>query len=748
MSPEDSNNPGLNTHPDLSSVPLPEPTSIKSPYAPISGTLGDIADNVTTNDSSTNLQSQSAPISTPGVASDNPESTASAATQSSTLANNQIKRKKIGLIIVIIVVAIAIIGLILFFVIAKPFDKSGSIGGTPSESGLFYNDKFFIVSSEEGGKKKYAIYNSDGEAITDFIYDNSNEIFIGGTTLMKKGGQYGLVDQGGKEVIEFGKYNKITAYGGLYGLNKDGKDVLVNNRGEVVTEYNVDDFNHYSDYTNGQKTAYTLLRKDNHYVVYSPYGAKVSEFNSVISPTISSPDIGEKNSRTIIVYSGGVIVLNDQGNEMRRYDKNITNKLFGIFASKSGNIIGLSTVGTKLMELFSNIVAPDDRRENALIIGAAYHEYNYRDCAGLYYDDAYTEGDEDGFVLCVKTSGTHVVASDGSLSPNSFNRFTAKKSLTSLIYDDDIYPITNNSYATMTTQDGDKTYSIFYNGKKVINLVNTEKNTSDINAFTKTVSRNTYGVYGMNDNYVIHHVKSEATRRYSDGSFSKEVKAEGDATGELIFMNKKGEKICTFDKKGYTATTSVPTRLSPDRKDIYQVHFTDSTGFVNDIALVRKLGKDNLFDENGYTRINNKCEVINEDTYYTGLEKMGNLAILTSKKANRYTTELINKDGKVIMSTSANGTTPRISRYTDNFATLGTSKIGFLGYGTVLKQFDHFCNFGSALSINAGYVELKTAGYSEICGDKEAVGGEHFYFLPNGKEFYKWSESAKNTGSK
>ena len=47
MPPEDPNNPGLNTkNPDLSSVPLPESTPIKSPYAPVGGTLGDVADDL------------------------------------------------------------------------------------------------------------------------------------------------------------------------------------------------------------------------------------------------------------------------------------------------------------------------------------------------------------------------------------------------------------------------------------------------------------------------------------------------------------------------------------------------------------------------------------------------------------------------------------------------------------------------------------------------------------------------------
>ena len=72
-------------------------------------------------------------------------------------------------------------------------------------------------------------------------------------------------------------------------------------------------------------------------------------------------------------------------------------------------------------------------------------------------------------------------------------------------------------------------------------------------------------------------------------------------------------------------------------------------------------------------------------------------------------------------------------------------KKSFIGYGKVLKEFEHFCNFESGISVTNNYVELQTAPPSALCDDKEATGGEHYYFLPNGKEFYKWNESRDKT---
>ena len=70
MSPDDPNSSGLNTKPDFSSVPLPEPSPIKSPYAPVGGTLGDVADDISQND--TNSANPPAPIESKSQSSEIP----------------------------------------------------------------------------------------------------------------------------------------------------------------------------------------------------------------------------------------------------------------------------------------------------------------------------------------------------------------------------------------------------------------------------------------------------------------------------------------------------------------------------------------------------------------------------------------------------------------------------------------------------------------------------------------------------
>ncbi|MBO4855584.1 hypothetical protein J5500_04245 [Candidatus Saccharibacteria bacterium] len=758
MSPEDPNNPGLNTtNPDLSSVPLPEPSPIKSPYAPVGGTLGDVANDVAANDPS--MAPQASAVPTAGIITEDPNTTPAAPSGPATLGDTPVasdpnaqpapapaaakpKGKKLPLIIGIIVAVLIIVGVVLFLVIAKPFGGQGGGTGGGTNGEAFYKSKSMVVSSSENGKK-YAIFSTDGDKITDFVYDDTSGSFVGGAALMKKDGKYGIVGEDGSEIVKFGESGKIKAYGALYGLEKDGKKILVNNKGEKVVEYEDENLDHYSDYTSGKETAYTIFKgNENHYTIYNPYGAKVTEFDSVIAPTVTTPEAGTDGASSVIVYSGGVIILNDKGGEVRRVDKNITKKYFGVFVSKSNDIVGLSTTNEALVDSLGTISSPDDKRENMLLVKDTFHEYTTKECAGLYYDDDYAEGDEDGFVLCVKGYENFVITNDGSPSSNTYNASVAKSSASSLYKEDAVYPITNDAYALLT-QTSPAAYGIFYGGKKVVNLVSTspQYDTDSANK-TKTSTKTEYHLLGMNDNYVVQQIVDESVSKYKDSDMKVLDSTTTSLKGKLVFIDKKGKEICTFDKKGYTATTSRPG-MFVSTPHLTGISSTDVTGFVNGFALVRKL-KSNSFDPNGYTLINNKCEVVNEDTYYYGISREDDLAALTKKSGDKYVTDLIDKNGETIASSESKYGSAGLLRYMNSFGLFGSGPKYFIGYGKALKKFDHFCNFNSGISSTGSYVELITGTPAKgICDDTEAVAGEHYYFTPNGKEFYKWSEGGQ-----
>lgn len=746
MSPEDSTNPGLNTKPDFSSVPLPEPPQAQSPYAQPSGTLGEIAENVETDNATTSQQPSAIP--TPGVIADdsNTASDAPASTQTSEVApaGTKPKGKKLPLIIGIVVAVLLIIGAVAFFLIVKPFGGgSGGGGGISAGGDAFFASSNFFVSSDEKGTTTYAIYDTNGKAVTDFVYSATPNHFLANAALARKNGEYGLIDSDGKEIIPFGQYKTIKAYGALYGIEKDDKNVLVNNKGEEVVEYTDDNINHHSDYTSNKEVAYTVFRSGDHYTVYSPYGAKVAEFDSTLSPTITTPSFGESGAQSVIVYSGGIIVLDDKGGEVRKLERSIGKKLFGTFISKDSNLIGFSTVNELVTNLFGSISVPNDKRDNVLVIGESFYEFNKKDCAGLYYDETYAEGSEGGYVLCMKGYSGYPISFDGEVSTTSLTPSVAKDTPTSLYLTDSVYPISMNSYAMMTDGNSLKgTFGIFYNGKKVANFVSGNvSNDADAQKKTKTKTTIDYKLFGMADGYIVNRLETKTVSYYSDSALTTPTKSVNSASGKIIFYNKKGEEICTFDKDGYYGVAQRDNSISPDLKTVKDIDSHSVSGFVNGFAQVRKVDSDN------FVTINSKCEIEDEKAAYAQTKKYGDIAVTIKKAGNGYKQELRDKQNKIIATLDSKYATPSVTSYTNNYQLFkGENKTLFTVGDKIAKEFNHFCTFNSGIVYSDRYVQLSTAGPSGLCDDQKAVGGEHYYFLPNGEQFYFWKEGASNAG--
>lgn len=737
MSPEDSNNPGLNTKPDLSAVPLPEPAQAQPPYAPPSGTLGDIAENV----SDDTADQQPTAIPTPGIIAEDSNSpngaSASQLAPETSPAGAKPNNKKLPLIIGLAVLAAAIVGAVLF-IVANPFGggNDGQGNGASSDS-PFTSDRFF-VSSDEKGATTYAIYDSEGKAVTGFVFSAAPDYFVANAALVRKGKEYGLIDPDGKEIIPFGQYGKITAYGALYGLTRDGEQILVNNKGEKVIEYTDSNLGQYSNYTAGKPVAYTVFRKDNHYTIYGPYGNKATEFDSESTPTISTPSFGQNGAQTIIVYSGGIIILDDKGGEISKFERNITKRYYGVFISKNSKLIGLSTTNEPVVETLGSITVPNDKRDNALIYNGTFYAYDSKDCAGLYYDDTYASDDETGYVLCMKGYSGYPISLAGEIAPNTYSPDLSRTSPHKLYLVDSIFPIGIDSYGIMTDGDSfDGTYGVFYNGKRVANFVsgNTTYD-SDSDKFTKTDTTIHFDFYGMADGYIVNRIESKTISQYTNSSFTGTAKKKYSASGKIIFYNKKGEEICTFDKDGYYGVAERSNSLMPELKDVSRIDISSVTGFTNGVAQVKKVGGD------GFVNINTKCEIEDENAVYERAETAGDVVITTKKTKNGYKQELRDKQNKVIATANSDDPSPTIASYANSYRVfIGKDKKYFLIGDKIAKEFDHFCFMGSGVNFTEGrYVELITAGSSAACEDAGSVSGEHYYFLPNGKQFYYWKE--------
>ena len=177
-------------------------------------------------------------------------------------------------------------------------------------------------------------------------------------------------------------------------------------------------------------------------------------------------------------------------------------------------------------------------------------------------------------------------------------------------------------------------------------------------------------------------------------------------------------------------------------KNLYSVSTlsnSDVKGFSNGVALVRKVGA----PYNEYVRINNKCEVEDEKTVYTDLSEYDGYTFLMSKESNgKYKQSLLNKDGKELASNIVDNS------YASKPSLLAKGHILFkngsktllLVNGNVAHEFEHFCLVNVSLRWTSKYSAYDAAGSSKLCDDKEAVAGEHYYFLQDGKQFYYWKE--------
>jgi len=745
MPPEGSNSKKPNTDkPDFGAVPLPDPTPIRSPYAPVGGTLGDIANSVAEEERAT-AAPQSMPLPSPGVVGEGLNRVASAVPAASTGASEnpttaapaiKLKRKKSPVIIAAILLLIAIIGIVLFIIIVNSSANAPASNNTTPSNKPFYGDGNFAIMSDEGGTKRYAIYSQDGKAITDFIYSDISDVFVADSALARRDGEYGIIDRNGKEIVPFGEYDKITAYGGLYGAEKDDQRILLNRRGEKVVEYEKENIGNHLDIYGGNDAAYTVYGEGGHYIIYDPFGAKAGEFDSTISPTVSSPDIGIEGSSTIIVYSDGVIVLDDRGNELRRVKKSISAKTYGIFVSKTRNVVGLSTVNEPLIKGLGTIVAPEDRRNNALIIGENYYDYNYKTCAGLYYDDSYVAADEDGFVLCIRGDDSYPIDPVGVVSQNTYSYSTASYRAQSLHGGTDlIYPIGLNTYAI---KPDDNSYGIFYKGKKVGNLLNSKKESVNKDKFTKTSTSISYNLLGMGDGYIVQRINRNVVYQYTDKNLSTLKRQSQKESGEIMFLNQKGETICTIGEGDYVGIATRST--SPTGQNVDAISATNITGMVSGRALIRSIDSAEK-DEGGYRLVDNRCRVVSPDEY-SSLTRIGDFTILTQKDKNTYIHTLLDDGGKTLASFSevAKRPSPDVIKYLDAFNVFHSDKDYYLlGYGKVLHKIDKYCTAGARVRWTNDYLEYETGPASSACGIDNAK-SVHYYFNKSGQLFYEWSE--------
>ena len=194
----------------------------------------------------------------------------------------------IGLIFAIVLIVVAV------FVFKKTPDYSD-----PKASPL-YTNAFFIYDNG-----KYTLWNSDGKRLTDDEY-NDKSTFVGHYAYVRKGGEYSLINDMGRTMVDFGYISNIVeCYSGLYVIvdNSGARHLMLGN-GQVLLSG--DDIE--LDAPNVSST-FAVARHDNLYYVFNYNGLLMAQLESaddVVMRFSSSDDFG------LVYYNGWNLVFDNR----------------------------------------------------------------------------------------------------------------------------------------------------------------------------------------------------------------------------------------------------------------------------------------------------------------------------------------------------------------------------------------------------------------------------------------------------
>ena len=197
---DESNNTLSNSNPTPTPVPEPTPT-INPATTPETSTPESTAPEPTT------------PVANPVVAP------APAQTKKSP--------KKLLIIIVAILVLIgAVIAIILLL-----NKGSAENDGLSLEEAITQSDTFFISNSNE----ESALFNYDGEQITDFIFTSHSDFVNGAAEVKNKNDQYGIIGTDGKMIVDYGVCKYLSQKGALYSCtDEEHNDSLLDAKGKTL----------------------------------------------------------------------------------------------------------------------------------------------------------------------------------------------------------------------------------------------------------------------------------------------------------------------------------------------------------------------------------------------------------------------------------------------------------------------------------------------------------------------------------
>lgn len=124
--------------------------------------------------------------------------------------NNQINnptKKKINPKIIIAIILGIIVVVAGILIVTKFINKKST---TPEE--ILSSTSFFL----EDNNGMYALFNVDGKKLSEFEFEYASDFINGIAVVSNKDSQYALINESGKYVVNYGKYEHIREVGGLF----------------------------------------------------------------------------------------------------------------------------------------------------------------------------------------------------------------------------------------------------------------------------------------------------------------------------------------------------------------------------------------------------------------------------------------------------------------------------------------------------------------------------------------------------
>ena len=379
-----------------------------------------------------------------------------------------------------------------------------------------YSNAFFIRNN----KGKYALFNDKGKKLTGFIFDSAYSFINNSALVYKEKEGYAIINNKGKDVIDYGKYNYISAYSGVYKVRSDKGYKLLDSEGKTIIDAEDMEVSSYGD-----DYPFIVVIANNEVKVLSYDGSIITSFKE--DKSVKSPTVNHISEYATIFYNGKNVVFNSKTKKVITSFKNDTHYCVSA-SSEDGKILTLKSCTTWYEPLTTN--------GNMIVVKNKATDLSKKcDAINLYNNVA----------ICESVDGINFINISGKKAS-----IGAKISNRTAFIDEENY-VTRNS---------DTNKLVFYkNGKKV----------KTMDAQLSSIGKMEGELYVLYVDNGYEYSNKDAKKAISENfkyasSFDKNGVAKVSKDGTNYYLiNKKGKKI----SKEYTSISSYVDYYQVTNKD-------------------------------------------------------------------------------------------------------------------------------------------------------------------------------------